>query len=96
MKIKFLVAACVLAVTFSSVNSARAVDESDSLKIIADTLVVRPVCLAATVIGSAFFVVSLPIAAVSKSVKRTAHTLVIRPAKATFTRPLGDMDSLEV
>jgi len=27
-------------------------------------------------------------------VRKTADTLVAKPAKATFTRPLGDMDAL--
>ena len=59
-----------------------------------DALVIRPACLVATVVGSAFFVVSLPVAALSKSVKKTANALVVKPANATFTRPLGDMDAL--
>jgi hypothetical protein len=28
-------------------------------------------------------------------VKETAHTLVVQPAQATFTRPVGDFTSLE-
>jgi hypothetical protein len=59
-----------------------------------DAVVIRPACLLATVLGSAIFVVSLPVAAISKSVKKTADTLVVKPANATFTRPLGDMDAL--
>jgi hypothetical protein len=27
-------------------------------------------------------------------VKKTADTLIAKPAKATFTRPLGDMNAL--
>ena len=30
-----------------------------------------------------------------KSVKKTAHALVVYPAKATFTRPVGDFTMLE-
>jgi hypothetical protein len=59
-----------------------------------DVVVARPLCFAATVIGSVFFVVSLPIAATTKSVNRSAQALVVTPAKATFTRPLGDFDAL--
>ena len=62
---------------------------------ITDVVVVRPVCFVATAIGSAFFVVSLPIAAMSRSTKKAAHALVVTPAKATFTRPLGDMGALQ-
>jgi hypothetical protein len=60
-----------------------------------DALVVRPACLVATVVGSAVFIVALPFAAASKSVKKTADMLVVKPANATFTRPLGDMDALK-
>lgn len=62
--------------------------------IAADVLIVRPVCLAATVIGAALFLVSLPIAIVSDSSSETARKLVGLPARATFTRRLGDMSSL--
>ncbi len=57
-----------------------------------DVVVMRPALLAATVLGSAIFVVSLPVAAVSKQVKSAANTLVVAPAQATFTRPLGEFD----
>ena len=64
------------------------------MAMIADMVIGRPTCLAATAVGTAFFVVSLPFALISKSVKQTAHALVVVPAKATFTRPMGDFDSL--
>jgi hypothetical protein len=62
---------------------------------IMDVVVARPLCLAATAIGSAFFVISLPFALMTKSVNRSAEALVITPAKATFTRPLGDFEELK-
>ncbi len=62
---------------------------------ITDMVFVRPACFAATAIGSAFFLIGLPIAAASHSTKKAAHALVVTPAKATFTRPLGDMDALQ-
>ena len=65
------------------------------MEMAADVLVVRPACLVATVVGSAVFVVALPAAAMSKSVKKAADTLVVKPANATFTRPLGDMEALK-
>ena len=73
---------------------AHAGDDAGPFTIAMDVVIVRPGCLAATIVGSVFFVVSLPIAAISKSVGKSAHTLVVNPARATFTRPLGDMDSL--
>lgn len=60
-----------------------------------DVVVARPLWFAATVVGGALFVVSLPVAALSKSVDQTAKTLVVKPAHATFKRPLGDFSSVE-
>jgi len=95
MKTKLLTAICVLAISLCSANSSFASDDSDPLAIVADVVLVRPACLVATVIGSAFFVISLPIAATSRSVKKSARVLVSKPARATFTRPLGDMEALK-
>jgi hypothetical protein len=94
MKTKLITIICAAAILSMGANTASAASDDD-LKVAADTLVVRPVCLAATIIGSGLFVISLPIAAISHSVKKTAHVLVVRPARATFTRRLGDMESLE-
>ncbi len=79
----------------SQTTPVSAVDADQTVTIAADVLVVRPVCLVATILGSALFVVALPVAATSKSIKPTARALVVAPAKATFTRPLGDMESLQ-
>jgi hypothetical protein len=57
-----------------------------------DVAVARPISFAATILGSALFVVSLPIALASGSVKETARVLVEAPAKDTFIRPVGDLD----
>jgi len=93
-KTKLLTLVCVLALGFGGVTSSFASSESGPVEIIADVVIVRPGCFLATVIGSAFFVIALPVAAISKSVDKTANTLVVAPAKATFTRPIGDLDSL--
>jgi hypothetical protein len=93
MKKRALIAVCVAAMLCAGTASTMA--NEGPLAVVTDTLVVRPACLAVTLFGSVFFVVSLPVAATSKSIKKTAHTLVVSPAQATFTRPLGDLDSLE-
>jgi hypothetical protein len=62
--------------------------------VIADAVVVRPCCLVATIVGSALFVISLPFAIPAKSVHRSAHALISRPAYSTFKRPLGDLSDL--
>ena len=81
-------------VGLGSISTSRAADDK-AIDAIADVTLVRPGCFIATVIGSAFFVVALPFAAASGSVKQTAHTLVMQPAQATFTRPVGDFTTLE-
>ena len=93
MKTRLIAAVCAFAMFATSASTCSAASDDD-LKMAADTLVVRPVCLVATAIGTSLFVVSLPIAAISRSIKRSAHVLVVIPAKATFTRPLGDMEAL--
>ncbi len=68
--------------------------EDNSIAAITDVTLVRPGCFLATLIGSAVFVVALPFAAMSHSVRQTADTLVVNPAQATFTRPVGDFSGL--
>jgi hypothetical protein len=94
MKAKLVTTICVLAVSLGGVASSYASADSGPLTVATDAVLIRPACLVATVLGSAIFVVALPVATISKSVKKTAHTLIAKPAKATFTRPLGDMDAL--
>jgi hypothetical protein len=94
MKTKLLTLLCVLALSLGSVTPCVASTDSGPLEVVADVLVVRPGCFVATVLGSALFVVALPVAAISRSVPQTAHTLVVVPAQATFSRPVGDMDAL--
>ncbi len=94
MRAKLVAAICVVAITLCGVTPCPAAEDSGPLAVAADAVVVRPACLVATVVGSAVFVVALPWAAASKSIKKTANTLVVKPAQATFTRPMGDMDAL--
>jgi len=94
MKTKLLTFLSVLLVFAGSLTPVRA-DQNSSLDMVADVVLVRPGCFAATLIGSAFFLVSLPVAATSKSVKKAAHTLVVKPAHATFSRPMGDFTDLQ-
>ena len=54
-----------------------------------DLLLVRPCGLAATVLGTAVFVVALPFTAISGDTKKSYEKLMKEPAKYTFDRPLG-------
>ena len=55
-----------------------------------DMVVVRPIGLAATVIGSAFWLVSLPFSASGDNYDTATEKLVKEPTVYTFKRPLGE------
>jgi len=93
MKTKLLTALCAL--TLLSAATPAVAEEDKTLNALADVALVRPGCFVATIGGTALFIVAFPFAAMSKSVKKTAHTLIANPAKATFTRPVGDFSSME-
>jgi hypothetical protein len=94
MKTKILILLCVVTIGMGNLSLSRA-GSDDDIATITDVTLVRPGCFLATILGSAVFVVALPFAAISGSVRQTADTLVIGPAQATFTRPVGDFTSLE-
>ena len=75
---------------------AQAMDDFTPEAMATDTLVVRPVCLVATIVGGAIFIVSLPFVAIAGKTGKTAEVLVGKPAKATFTRDMGDLSALEL
>jgi hypothetical protein len=71
-------------------SSSRHVEEEPTaLAMTADALLVRPVMLGVTIIGSALWLVSLPFSAAGGNIKEAGQTLVIGPAKTTFVRCLG-------
>jgi len=57
-----------------------------------DLIIVRPLSLAGTVLGTAIFVVALPINALTLNFKEPARRLVLEPAQYTFVRRLGDLE----
>jgi len=57
-----------------------------------DLLVMRPLSLAGTVIGTAVFIVALPFNAITLNFADPARRLIVEPAKYTFTRKLGDLE----
>jgi len=92
MKIKqFTTAVCVLALLLSTTVPGFAGD-GDTTAYVVDVAVARPISLAATIVGTVLFTVSLPFSAASGTVNKTAEKLVSAPAKDTFTRPLGNLD----
>jgi len=85
-KIVLLLITCLLLF-----NAAPAfADFDEAFLAVGDLALARPGGLAALVIGSAAFIVALPFAATSGSIKQAADTLVVGPFNFTFTRPVGD------
>lgn len=57
-----------------------------------DAFLLRPLGLAATVLGTAMFVVTLPFSLPTRSADDAAKVLVVKPAEYTFARPLGEVE----
>lgn len=95
----FAAAAVLLAASASAVaeDSANASFNSEndttpsSGAILMDVVVLRPLSLVGTVLGTAVFVVGLPFELLAGDVSGPAKRLVAQPAQFTFTRPLGDI-----
>ena len=65
------------------------VEEVSGEEMILDLILLRPIGFAATVIGAAAFVVSLPFTLLLRQTNEAAQKMVVAPGKYTFTRPLG-------
>lgn len=65
-------------------------DEKSGDAMAADLLLVRPVGIAASLLGSVFFIVSLPFSAMGGNTEEAYQKLVADPARHTFKRPLGE------
>ena len=88
---KKLIAFLVVFALIASAAPALANEPTDAY-IIPDVLLVRPIGLAAIVLGSVIFVVSLPVALPTGSVGKVGQRLVADPVEFTFVRPIGDFD----
>ena len=89
----FLLIAAMIFIPFgtSALAESKAVNNDISASAMAaDLLVIRPLGIVATVVGSAIFIVSLPFSALGGNTKIACRKLVGDPAKFTFTRALGD------
>jgi hypothetical protein len=60
-----------------------------ALAMAGDAVLARPALLALTIGGTAIFLVTLPFSLLGGNVGEAGKTLVVGPAKATFTRCLG-------
>lgn len=79
-----LMPVCAPAQQHDTVSGDKATD------MVVDVVVMRPLGLAATVVGTVLTIVALPFTIPSGSVESSARELILRPADYTFNRPLGD------
>jgi len=55
-----------------------------------DAVIVRPLGILATALGTAAWLVGLPFSALGGNVDEATEKLIVEPAKFTFQRPLGE------
>lgn len=84
-----LMAALIMAPIAAQAGERSSFDEVTDASIAGDFLFCRPLGIAFTVVGSVLFVASLPFSLLGDNVGQVANTLVVEPARFTFTRPLG-------
>ena len=65
-------------------------EEPSGAMMIFDFILVRPIGIVATVVGSVFYVVSLPFSLLGDNAGEAGQALVKDPAAYTFSRPLGE------
>jgi ABC-type uncharacterized transport system permease subunit len=89
-----LVILTLVGMSFAGAAGAAVIGEDDQItagKMAADALIVRPLGIVATVVGSVLFVVSLPFSALGGNIGEVGKRLVVDPALFTFKRPIGDL-----
>jgi len=91
-KLKAWLIALVLAVAplAATAENNDTVTGDKATDMVVDLVVVRPLGVAATVIGTVLTVVGLPFTIPSGSVESSARELIVKPAEYTFNRPLGE------
>jgi len=86
----FMTLATMLSVLAPTMVQAAEIKEDPSAgAMVADAIIARPLLLATTVIGTAFYIVTLPFSLLGGNALDAGEALVVEPAKATFVRCLG-------
>ena len=90
-------AVAVVALAFCAGTSARDAeldidDAPTAEQMTLDLIIVRPLSLVGTLVGTVVFVVALPFNAITLNFSDPARRLILEPARYTFTRELGDLE----
>jgi hypothetical protein len=70
-------------------SDAVVVEKPSALAMTGDVIIARPVLFVMTVVGTAFYAVSLPFSLAGGNAGEAGKVLVLKPAEATFVRCLG-------
>jgi len=90
LRTKLVMAVVMLAVSLPGVSLAESITARPSgMEMIADVVLVRPLMIAGTVLGTGVFIVSLPFSALGGNAGEAANTLVATPFQSAFMRCLG-------
>ena len=86
-----LVAACLMVMVAAPAPAAEGGTDYETTAegMVVDLMVLRPLGLAATVLGVSVFFLTLPFTFAGRADHDAARKLVVEPATYTFTRPLG-------
>ena len=91
MKFLCVVLTLVFSLQFNSAwaNDSVIEEKPSAAAMMGDLVIVRPVMLGLTILGSAAYLVSLPFTLMGGNADEAGKTLVVDPAKTTFVRCLG-------
>jgi hypothetical protein len=78
--------------SFSPALATTTTDKPSAEEMLFDVLLVRPLGLMTTIVGSGFFLVSLPFSVMGGNTVDVFGELVAGPAAFTFSRPVGELD----
>ena len=90
MKRKWAVLLVVTAIAAGAGPARAEITQSDL--VVLDVALIRPVGIVSVVVGTALFILSLPVSIPSGSVGTAANSLVKDSFEYTFIRPVGDFD----
>lgn len=91
----FVMVALLVCTTTGSSALARDLkleEEATAEGMIIDFVLLRPMGIVSTAVGTVFFIASLPFSVPTGSIGVAFHELVAEPASFAFARPLGEVN----
>lgn len=92
MKRKWTVLLIVMVMVIVTSAAPASADITQSDLVVLDVALIRPVGIVSVVVGTALFILSLPVSIPSGSVGTVANSLVKDSFEYTFIRPVGNFD----